>query len=217
MTTLLAVVTVICATQNSVERICLSRMAARFGVPQALLAAVREQEGGRVGGWNANADGSFDYGIMQINSRWLPQLELQGYSAKVLTYDACASIAAGAWILSNALADAGVWRKDAADPHAYWRAVGRYHSRTPSLNRAYAEGVWARYSRLKAAGSSPTSEGKHACAQAYEKRPALPASPFLPVVPASPAMTVQPRSPVQATLPAVPSAAAQGTSLENFH
>lgn len=215
MTNFLAVLTVICATQNSVERICLSRMAARFEVPVALLTAVREQEGGRVGSWHANADGSFDYGVMQINSRWLPQLELQGYSAKLLTYDACASIAAGAWILSNALADAGVWRTDAADPHAYWRAVGRYHSLTPSLNRAYAEGVWARYSRLKAAHSSPTSERKRTCAQAYEKRPALPASPFLPVMPVSPAIAVQPRSLVQTHLPEeLPH---HGTSLEKSH
>jgi soluble lytic murein transglycosylase-like protein len=161
MVALIAVLTVICANPEPAEQLCIAHAAARFGLPQALLTAVREQEGGRAGGWQVNADGSIDYGVMQINSRWLPQLEPLGYSAVALTYDGCASITAGAWILSGALAEAGVWRRDAADAETYWRAVGRYHSRTRALNRAYAEKVWARYLRLRMLGPPRLNSASH--------------------------------------------------------
>jgi soluble lytic murein transglycosylase-like protein len=129
------------------ELSCIGASARYNGLPPALLLAVRQQEGGRTGFWRRNADGSFDYGVMQINSRWLPVLQPLGYTASALTYDACASIAAGAWMLAQALAAARSWNQANPDPDAYWRAVGDYHSRTPALNRGYAERVWARYRR----------------------------------------------------------------------
>lgn len=129
------------------EARCLKSSAHYYSLPLALLKAIRVSEGGSVGGWRRNADGSLDYGVMQINSRWLPRLAQAGYTAQVLVYDACASIAAGAWILAQALAERGAWNRGDVDPSAYWRAVGNYHSRTPPRNRRYAEQVWARYRR----------------------------------------------------------------------
>lgn len=129
------------------EAQCIEAAARYNAVPVALLRAIREQEGGTVGSWHVNADGSLDYGVMQINSRWLPLLSRSGYTASVLVYDACASINVGAWILAQALANRGAWNHDGAVPDAYWRAVGEYHSRTPRRNRAYAEQVWSRYLR----------------------------------------------------------------------
>lgn len=126
---------------------CIDASARYNSLPTGLLLAVRRQEGGRAGFWRRNADGSFDYGVMQINSRWLPVLEPSGYTASALTYDACASIAAGAWILSQSLAARRSWNRPGADPFAYWHAVGDYHSHTPALNRGYAERVWSRYWR----------------------------------------------------------------------
>jgi hypothetical protein len=127
------------------EAQCLENAARYYSLPLGLLRAIRRSEGGSTGGWRRNADGSLDYGVMQINSRWLPRLARAGYTAQVLVYDACASIAAGAWILAQALAEGGAWNRGDVDPSAYWRAVGNYHSRTPPRNRRYAERVWARY------------------------------------------------------------------------
>lgn len=130
---------------SSREAQCIDASARYYTVPAALLQAIREQEGGAVGQWRINADGSIDYGVMQINSRWLPRLKQAGYTASLLVYDACASITVGAWILAQALAGRDAWNRPDINPELYWRAVGEYHSRTPHRNRAYAERVWARY------------------------------------------------------------------------
>lgn len=135
------------ALPASREAQCIDASARYYSLPVALLRAVREQEGGVVGQWRVNTDGSVDYGVMQINSRWLPRLERAGYTASVLTYDACASIAVGAWILAQALASRDAWNRPDSNPERYWRGVGEYHSHTPHRNRAYAEHVWARYQR----------------------------------------------------------------------
>ena len=47
-----------------------------------------------------NSDGSRDYGMMQINSFWLPKLAPYGNTAEVLVRDVCTNINIGAWILS---------------------------------------------------------------------------------------------------------------------
>jgi hypothetical protein len=133
------------------ETQCIEASARYYGLPSALLQAIRVQEGGSPGSWRRNADGSLDYGVMQINSRWLPRLTRAGYTASVLTYDACASIAAGAWILAHSLADHDAWNRPNAGANAYWRAVGDYHSHSPWRNRWYAERVWMRYQQLASA------------------------------------------------------------------
>ena len=130
---------------------CMVRAAHYFRVPLPLLQAVRAQEAGAVGLVQPNVDGSFDYGVMQINSRWLRMLEPVGYTATVLTNQECANVVAGTWILARELERAGVWNRSKPEAQAFWRAVGAYHSRDPIRNRAYAEQVWQRYLRFRAA------------------------------------------------------------------
>jgi len=127
------------------ESQCIARSARYNAVPVDLLQAIRDREGGRVGEWSRNTDGSIDYGVMQINSRWLTRLAPLGYTARRLTDDACASIAAGAWILAHALADNGAWNLANVDPRRYWAAIGNYHSHTAERNQHYARQVWGRY------------------------------------------------------------------------
>lgn len=137
------------------EARCIEASASYNRIPAALLRAIRLQEGGRAGGWHTNPDGSVDYGVMQINSRWLPLLTPKGYNAGALTYDSCASVAAAAWILSHALAQYGAWNRSEINGNVYWRAVGDYHSHTPARNRGYAEQVWNRYRQQMATGATP--------------------------------------------------------------
>jgi len=144
---LLAVCSESTAQDASADR-CIAASARYNRLPEALLLAIRRQEGGRIGYWHNNPDGSMDYGVMQINSRWLPVLAPKGYTAVALVYNACASIAAGSWILAQQLAGRSTWNQPRANAAAYWRAIGDYHSHTPELNRAYAEEIWARYLHL---------------------------------------------------------------------
>lgn len=138
---------------------CMVHAAHYFHVPLPLLQAVRAQEAGRVGMAQLNMDGSYDYGVMQINSRWLPRLEPAGYTAAVLIDQECANVVAGTWILANELKRAGAWGHRQPEPRAFWRAVGAYHSRDPIRNREYAEQVWQRYLRLRAAADVGRSRG----------------------------------------------------------
>lgn len=129
---------------------CFEAAARYYKLPVSLLRAVRSIEGGSVGMWNVDADGSIDYGVMQINSHWLPVLAAKGYTAGALTYDACASIFAGGWILAQTLTAHHAWNRADVNADAFWRGVGDYHSHTPRLNRDYAERVWRRCRRPQA-------------------------------------------------------------------
>ncbi len=73
----------------------------------------------------ANRNGSWDIGLMQINSRWLPVLESTGIVATQL-YDACTSIWIGAWVLAGHVARYGYG----------WDAVGAYNAGTAATTAA---------------------------------------------------------------------------------
>lgn len=129
---------------------CLQRAAVRFDIPVLLLKAIQQQEAGRPGTAHRNANDTIDYGVMQINSIWLAALARRGYSRRAIQWGPCPNILSGAWILSRQFKRRQVWRQ-AATPAVFWAAVGDYHSRTPSLNRRYAQRIWQRYRRLDAA------------------------------------------------------------------
>lgn len=148
------------AFSQSLEMKCLARAAEHFRLPLNLLRAIREQEAGKPGFVGTNKNGSFDYGVMQINSIWLPTIEPLGYSSYVLTHSVCDSVMAGAWILASQMQRLGVWNKPDADPEIYWKAIGAYHSKTPHLNRRYAELVWSHYLRLNQLDKQENAESK---------------------------------------------------------
>lgn len=131
------------------DRACLIEAAALYRLPVLVLAAIRMTEAGAAGDAWLNPNGSVDYGVMQINSIWLPELEPKGYNASVLANNPCDSIMAGAWILSGQMQRLEVWNQPDVSPQRYWEAIGAYHSRTPQLNRRYAELVWSRYAQLR--------------------------------------------------------------------
>ncbi|WP_223670453.1 lytic transglycosylase domain-containing protein [Xanthomonas citri] len=110
---------------------CMASAAARYELPLAIFRAVVDQEGGWLGLKKANKNGSFDYGPAQINSVHLEELARYGVSEKQLMWDRCVNLHVSAYRLRSEINRAG----------DVWRGVGNYHSRTPSLSRAYAERV----------------------------------------------------------------------------
>lgn len=68
-----------------------------------------------------------DLGVMQINTQHLERLERYGISERDL-FDPCVNIHVGAWILADAVRRHGMT----------WKAVGVYHSPTPSRQDNYA-------------------------------------------------------------------------------
>ena len=96
-----------------------------------------------------NADGSRDYGLMQINERNFGWLGL----TKQTALDPCASIAAGAAVLTS---------------------FSRYNSGSPTKSLPYALAVSARIDAIK--GASPTSSPQPSAAEDEDDindRPAL--------------------------------------------
>lgn len=117
---------------------CINQAAVAYHIPATLILSVLAVEGGRAGSASPNKNGTFDYGPMQINSIWVPQIQVYGYTKQQLQYNACVNVMVGAWILSQ----------DIANASTAWRGVGSYHSHTSTLNYRYQTQVSEVYQLL---------------------------------------------------------------------
>lgn len=122
---------------------CFAIAAERQSLRTELLYSIYDVERGRPGLEQPNTNGTFDLGLMQINTIWLGELSAQfSLSPKVLRIalrdDACFNIEVAAWILKGRLVDAD----------NFWEGVGAYHSRTPELRDRYIQKVKAASARL---------------------------------------------------------------------
>jgi len=126
---------------------CINQAAVTYHVPATLIISVLGVEGGHVGSASKNANGSYDYGPMQINTLWLKKIGPYGYTKEQIQYDPCANVMVGAWILGTSIANSP----------DFWRGVAGYHSNTPSLNQAYQTKVWNIYDLIARYLSNPTT------------------------------------------------------------
>ncbi len=103
----------------------------RYSVSKYLLLAIAQYESGLdPNSVNQNRNGSYDIGLMQINSSWLATLKPYGISAAKLK-DPCVNLNIGAWILAK---NFSVYGKN-------WRAVGAYNAKTEWKRASYARHV----------------------------------------------------------------------------
>lgn len=77
---------------------CVVKATERYQLPSALLYAFMAKETRFKTGWRKENNGSVSYGIMQINSYWLPFLARHNIKPKDLVYNVCANIMVGAFI-----------------------------------------------------------------------------------------------------------------------
>lgn len=111
---------------------CLDDAATFHHVNVRLVRAIATVESGlRPAVTHANADGSTDIGLMQINTGWLTTLSRYGVT-RVALYDGCTSAYVGAWILARNIARLGLT----------WNAIGAYNATTPALRLTYARKVY---------------------------------------------------------------------------
>jgi len=145
-----SICTVLAATR---AHACWDDAAARYQVNGELLYAIARTESAlNPAAIGRNRNGSFDIGLMQINSVWLPALAAHGIGARELL-EPCTNIHVGAWILAGNVQRLGYT----------WDAVGAYNAASPGLRRAYAAKVHA---QLAAANSSDrTSRARLASAR----------------------------------------------------
>lgn len=122
-----------------------------YGVPALLTLSIMRTEGGRPGTVSQNTNGSYDMGVMQVNSIWLPKLAAMGITKHEVIYNACQNVMVGTWILAgymkHYIGTAGL-KSAWEDPGAFWRAVGDYNSHTPVYNHQYQKRVSGFYRQI---------------------------------------------------------------------
>lgn len=123
---------------------CIKKAAQKFQLPELLLKAIRDVEGGKIGMAKRNRNGSFDLGPYQINTIWLAELknDYPWLNWQTVAHDACVNSFIAAKILRTHIDKT---------PNDLWAAVGNYHyHHKASLTRhhKYAIKVMRRYMAL---------------------------------------------------------------------
>lgn len=158
---------------------CLDDAARFHGVHPALVRAIALQESGMRPGTISlpNSDGTYDIGLMQINSAELPTLAKWGITQSELL-NGCVNAYVGSWILSQKIHRLG----------ENWNAVGAYNATTPSKRLVYAQRIYQRLQQLSNPLSvSPGAESAapQISAQIKNRVPHTPPSTTRPVIRAS--------------------------------
>jgi soluble lytic murein transglycosylase-like protein len=115
---------------------CVVVAARDYQIPEILLLAVIKQESEGRPVARANRDGSIDYGVSQINSKYWGAYFAAKYriSPEMLMADNCLAIRAAGYVLRSEQAHAACRSKD------LWCAVGRYNA--PNNAAAAETYVW---------------------------------------------------------------------------
>ena len=114
---------------------CFEQAGAEYGVSPRLLWAIADVESGfspQAVNWNQN--GTYDYGLMQINSGWARRLGARVWRS---LGDPCTNVKAGAWILAQCVQRYGYT----------WEAVGCYNASSERKRQEYARKVYAVFKR----------------------------------------------------------------------
>ncbi|WP_241426286.1 lytic transglycosylase domain-containing protein [Geobacter benzoatilyticus] len=127
---------------------CFEEAGAEYGISPLLLRTISKGESNfNPVAVNYNTNGSYDFGLMQINSSWAPTLRKMGIPWEALA-DPCTNVKVGAWVLSQCVQDYGYT----------WAAVGCYNSRTPSKRNRYASRIARLMSREPVTPQQPRQE-----------------------------------------------------------
>ena len=111
------------------QAFCFEEAGQMYGIsPQLLWSIAKGESNLDPNAINRNTNGSYDFGLMQINSIWAETIGPERWAS---LGDACTNVKTGAWILRQCIDDYGYG----------WKAVGCYNSRTPSKRDRYARRI----------------------------------------------------------------------------
>jgi hypothetical protein len=116
---------------------CLMLASQNFQVPPQALIAIMQVEGGHVGqAVGPNINGSYDLGPMQVNTRWVPELQKiwhTDYATALYRVrdDGCVNVHVAAWILRQRVNETG----------NLYKGIAAYHSYTPVHGNQYLQKI----------------------------------------------------------------------------
>lgn len=109
---------------------CFEEAGKVYGIhPQLLWSIAKVESNFNPRAINRNYNGTYDFGIMQINSSWYPFLGKEIWSR---LGDPCMNIHVGAWVLAQCIQKHG----------NTWEAVGCYNASSKSKKVSYATKVF---------------------------------------------------------------------------
>lgn len=116
---------------------CAEYAGKHYDVSPYIVMAVIDIEGGKAGTISKNTNGSYDLGVMQINTINLKEIKktFPRIDWRVLAYEPCVNIGIGTWLLSKRISEA----------NNLWTGVGNYHSKTPKYHQRYLSKVYVAY------------------------------------------------------------------------
>lgn len=116
---------------------CFEEAGAEYGInPQILRAIAKVESNFNPEAINMNTNGTYDFGLMQINTIWAPTIGKERWKQ---LGDPCVNAKTGAYILRTCM-----------DKYGYtWKAIGCYHSQTPDKRDRYSRKVFEQLQRVK--------------------------------------------------------------------
>jgi soluble lytic murein transglycosylase-like protein len=126
-----------CLLTTNATAFCFEEAGSTYGISPLLLWGIANVESSLdPQAINKNTNGSYDYGVMQINSSWYRTLGAETWNK---LSDPCTNVRVGAWVLAQCIQKYGY----------NWEAVGCYNSGNPERRKSYAKKV---FNQLKSAG-----------------------------------------------------------------
>lgn len=98
--------------------------------PDLLWGIAKYESNFHPGAINYNENGTYDFGLMQINSSWYRTIGKANWRALA---DPCYNVKVASWILSRCIGKYGYT----------WDAVGCYNARSKSKRDRYAHNIYA--------------------------------------------------------------------------
>ena len=118
------------ATGIHAEEFCFDEAGVKYGINPIILRAIAKVESNfNPRAINRNRNGTYDFGVMQINSSWANNLGMEQW---MTLGDPCSNIKTGAKILGACMKKYGY----------SWEAIGCYNSQTPDKRDRYAHLVF---------------------------------------------------------------------------
>ncbi|WP_170968501.1 lytic transglycosylase domain-containing protein [Psychromonas sp. SP041] len=121
---------------------CVNFASKYYNVNPSVIRAIIAVEGGKIGTMSRNSNGTYDMGIMQINTIHIKDLRKRfptlNLTRKKISNGACVNIFLAVDILNRRI----------KENSNYWLGVGSYHSKTPKYRNRYLKKIYKAYKRI---------------------------------------------------------------------